>query len=77
MTCDKRATPPDSPPRSRRLGCVAFSPLQRCSSVTDHSGYAPSSRLGQAKNRKQRGMAEFFNRLLRINCGDKLAIHRR
>jgi hypothetical protein len=28
-------------------------------------GYAPSSRLGEAKNRQQRGMAEFFNRLLR------------
>jgi len=24
-------------------------------------GYAPSSRLGETKNRQQRGMAEYFN----------------
>jgi len=29
------------------------------------TGYAPSSRLGEAKNLHQPGMAEFFNRLLR------------
>ena len=43
---------------------ATFSPLQRCSSVTDHFGYAPSSRLGETKNRQQRGMARFFNSLL-------------
>jgi hypothetical protein len=66
VTCDERATPPDSLQRSRRLGCAAFSSLQRCSSVTDRSRYAPSSRLGKAKNRQQRDMAEFFNRLLAV-----------
>src|SRR5947208_16817201 len=64
VTCEKRATPPDSPKRFRPPGCAAFSPLLRCSSVTDRCGYAPSSRLGETKNRQQRGMAEFLNRLL-------------
>jgi hypothetical protein len=41
-----------------------FSPLQRCASVTDRLRYAPSSRLGETKNRQQRGMAEYFIRLL-------------
>jgi len=38
----------------------------RCSSVIPQlrDGYAPSSRLGEAKNRQQRGMTKFFNRLL-------------
>src|SRR5438445_8261395 len=63
--CKERATPPHSPKRSRPPGCVAFLPLLRCSSVTDRCGYAPSSRLGEAENRKQRDMAEYFNRLLR------------
>ena len=55
---------PDSPKRARPPGCATFSPLRRCSSVTDRCGYASSSRLGETKNRQQRGMAEFFNRLL-------------
>src|SRR5213592_3363014 len=63
-TCEERATQPDNPKRPRPLGCADFSPLRRCSSVTDHSGYAPSSRLGETKNRQQRGMAGYFNRLL-------------
>ncbi len=63
-TCEERATQPDNPNRPRPLGCADFSPLRRCSSVTDHSGYASSSRLGETKNRKQRGMVEYFNRLL-------------
>src|SRR6266480_2116449 len=49
--CKERATPPDAPKRSRPPGCSAFWPGLRCSSVTDRCGYAPSSRLGQAKNR--------------------------
>ncbi len=60
----ERATQPDNPKRPRSLGCADFSPLRRCSSVTDHSGYAPWSRLGETKNRQQRGMVEYFNRLL-------------
>ena len=63
-TCEERATQPDNPNRPRPLGCADFSPLRRCSSVADHSGYAPSSRLGETKNRQQRGMVEYFNRLL-------------
>jgi len=55
---------PDSPKRARPPGCATFSPLRRCSSVTDRCWYASSSRLGETKNRQQRGMAEFFNRLL-------------
>ena len=55
---------PDSPKRARPPGCATFSPLRRCSSVTDRCGFASSSRLGETKNRQQRGMAEFFNRLL-------------
>src|SRR5258708_20459819 len=64
VTCEEQATPPDSPKRARPPGCADFSPLRRCSSVTDRRGYALSSRLGETKNRQQRGMAEFFNRLL-------------
>src|SRR5882724_4741105 len=64
-TCEERATQPDSPRRSRPPGCAAFSPLPRCSSVTDRCGYALSSRLGETKNRQQRGMAGYINRLLR------------
>ncbi len=63
-TCEELATLPDSPKRSRPPGCAAFSPLRCCSSVADRVGYAPSSRLGETKNRQQRGMAEYFNRLL-------------
>src|SRR6266550_8276672 len=63
-TCEERAMQPDNPNRPRPLGCADFSPLRRCSSVTDHSGYASSSRLGETKNRKQRGMVEYFKRLL-------------
>jgi hypothetical protein len=63
-TCEEQATLPDSPKRPRPPGCAAFSPLRRCSSVTDRCGYPPSSRLGETKNRQQRGMVEFFNRLL-------------
>ncbi len=57
---------PDSPKRARPPGCATFSPLRRCSSVIPplRDGYASSSRLGETKNRQQRGMAEFFNRLL-------------
>src|SRR5688572_10290174 len=66
----ERATPPDGPKRSflarpptptiplRHLGpkgCFDFWPGLRCSSVTDHCGYAPLSRLGQAKNRSNAG----------------------
>src|SRR5881394_3333074 len=68
VTCEKRATPPDSPKRFRPPGCAAFSPLLRCSSVTDRCGYAPSSRLGETKNRQQHGMGEYVNRLLGINA---------
>ena len=63
-TCEERGTQPDSPKRSRPPGCAAFSPFRRCSSITDRRGYAHSSRLGKTKNRKQRGMAGYFNRLL-------------
>src|SRR4051812_48327906 len=63
-TCEERATLQDSPTRSRPPGCAAFSPLRCCSPVTDRVGYAPSSRFGQTKNRQQRGMTEYFNRLL-------------
>jgi hypothetical protein len=59
--------PPDSHKRSCALGCAAFSPLLRCPSVSDHCGYAPSSRLGETKNRQERGMAEYFNRLLEVS----------
>src|SRR5687768_7313761 len=55
VVCKERATPPDGPKRSRPKGCFAFWPGRRCSSVTDHCGYAPSSRLGQAKNRSNAG----------------------
>ncbi len=65
VTCEERATPPDSSTRSRPPGCAAFSPLGRCSSVTDLRWYASSSRFGETKNRQQRGMVEYFNRLLR------------
>ena len=65
VTCEERATSLDSPKLSRPPGCATFSPLRRCSSVTDRRGYAPSSRLGETKNRQQRGMARYFNRLLR------------
>jgi hypothetical protein len=68
VTCEEKATPPDSLKRPRPPGCAAFSPLPRCSSVTDRCGYASSSRLGETKNRQQRGMAEYFNRLLGINA---------
>jgi hypothetical protein len=63
-TCEKRATQPDSPGRSRPPGCADISPFRRCSSITDRCGYSHSSRLGKTKNRQQRGMAEYFNRLL-------------
>ena len=65
VTCEEQATPPDGPKRSRPPGCAAFSPLGRCSSLTDHSGYALSSRLGETKNRQQRGMVTYFKGLLR------------
>jgi len=63
VTCEERATLPDSPNGARPPGCAPFSPLRRCSSVTDPCGYASSSRLGETKNRQQRGMAEFLKRL--------------
>src|SRR4026207_2098315 len=62
-TCDERATPPSSPQPSCPPGCAAFSPLRRCSSVTDRCGYVPSLRLGETKNRMQRDMVEFFKSL--------------
>jgi hypothetical protein len=65
VICEERATRPDSPERPRPPGCAALSPLRRCSSITDRCGYAHSSRLGETKNRKQRDMAEYTNRLLR------------
>jgi hypothetical protein len=65
-TCKERATQPDSPRRSRPPGCAASSPFRRCSSITDRCGCAHSSRLGKTKNRQQRGMAGYFNRLLRL-----------
>ena len=64
VTCEEQATTPDNRKRHRPSGCAEFSLLRRCSSVTDHCGYAFSSRLGEAKNRQQRGMAEYFNRFL-------------
>src|SRR5438105_3404921 len=60
---EELATLPDSPKRARPPGCATFSPLRRCSSVTDRCAYAFSSRLGATKNRQQRGMAEFLKRL--------------
>lgn len=63
VTCEERATLPDSPKRARPPGCAIFSLLRRCSSVTDRCGYASSSLLGATKNRQQRGMAEFLKRL--------------
>src|SRR5438093_7509955 len=65
-TCEERATLPDSPKRARPPGCAGFSPLRRCSSVIPppRDGYARSSRLGETKNRQQRGMDGYFNRLL-------------
>src|SRR6266550_5621668 len=68
VTCKEEATPPHSPKRPRPPGCAAFSSLRRCSSVADRCGYASSSCLGETKNRQQRGMAEYFNRLLGINA---------
>src|SRR5438046_5116849 len=68
VTCEEKATPPDSLKRPCPPGCAAFSPRPRCSSVTDRCEYASSSRLGETKNRQQRGMAEYFNRLLGINA---------
>jgi hypothetical protein len=65
-TCEERATPPDSPKRPRPRGCAPFSPLRRCSSVADCCGYVPASRLRETKNRQQRGMAEYLNRLLEV-----------
>jgi hypothetical protein len=62
--CEERATQPDAPRHSRPWGCAAFSPFRRCSSITERCGYAHSSRLGKTKNRQQRGMAGYFNRLL-------------
>ena len=66
VTCEEQATTPDSRKRHRPSGCADFSLLRRCSSVIPplRDGYASSSRLGEAKNRQQRGMAEYFNRLL-------------
>ena len=52
------------PSHAALRGCAAFSPFRRCSSITDRCGYAHSSRLGKTKNRQQRGMAAYFNRLL-------------
>jgi hypothetical protein len=66
---EEQATQPDSPKRTRPPGCTAFSSLRRCSSSVIprlRDGYAPSSRLGETKNRQEHGMAEFFNRLLRF-----------
>src|SRR5437867_7118766 len=74
-TCEQRATQQDNPKRPRPLGCADFSPLRRCSSVTDHGGYAPSSRLGETKNRQQRGMVEYFNRLLTLLAGCRVRQH--
>src|SRR6266566_7305273 len=68
VTCEEKATPPDSLKRPCPQGCAAFSPRPRCSSVTDRCEYASSSRPGETKNRLQRGMAEYFNRLLGINA---------
>src|ERR1051326_1263438 len=62
-TCEEQATP-DSPNPARPRGCARFSSLRRCSSLTDRCGHARSSRLGETKNRQQRGMTEFFKRLL-------------
>jgi len=42
-------------------------------SVTDRFGYAPPfSRLGETKNRQQRGMAEHLNWLLDVRTGQGL-----
>ena len=66
VTCEQRGTLSDSPKRPRPPDCDAFSPLPRCSSVIPlpREGYAPSSRLREAKNRQQRGVAGYFNRFL-------------
>src|SRR5205814_6163577 len=66
-TCEEeRETLPDSPRRARPPRCAAFSPLRRSSSIIPplRDGYASSSRLVEVKNRQQRGMAGYFNRLL-------------
>ena len=69
-TCKERATPPDTQSVLALRVAPLFSPLQRCSSVTDRLRYASSSRLGETKNRQQRGMAEYFIRLLpRVRFG--------
>src|SRR5438034_11607513 len=61
----ERATP-QTVQSTRVLRVAPLSPLRGCLSVTDHFRYALSSRLGETKNRQQRGMAEHLNRLLDV-----------
>ncbi len=61
---EEQATPADAQKRSRPQGCTAFWLGRRCSSVTDRSGSAPSSRLAQTENQQQRGPSQYFKRLL-------------
>ena len=63
-TCEERATPPDGPKRSRPSGCVAFGAGLRCSLGQYRKIQPLRSRLGQHQNRQQRGVHEYFNRLL-------------
>ena len=65
-TCEERATPPDGPKRSRPSGCVAFGTGRRCSLGQYRKIQPLRSRLGQHQNRQQRGVHEYFNRLLGI-----------
>jgi hypothetical protein len=54
---------------------LRVAPLFRLSGVVcrlETSRYAPSSRLGETKNRQQRGMAEHLNRLLDVRTGQGL-----
>ena len=62
--CKERATPPEAISPSRPPGCAAIGDGQRCSSVTEPCGYAPSSRLAHRQLRLQRDPPHLFHRLL-------------
>ena len=53
---------------------LRFAPLRGCLSVIPplRDGNAPSSRLGETKNRQQRGMAEDLNSLLDVRTREGL-----
>jgi len=77
MARRERRACPQQPVRSEQRSQTAQSSLaiwvaplfhlfRRCSSIIPplRDGYAHSSRLGETKNRRQHGMAGYFNRLL-------------